>query len=201
MRKRVVFATCGALLGLTSGSGLKSIVGSALLGALAWKCAELPAMRARRAKQEAVRSALPDALDLLVVCVHAGMGLDPALALVASSMEGPLRDALEAALRALDIGLEREVAYEALIAAADVEEVSALVAALRRADRYGTSIAATLSAYSAEVRERQLARIREHAMGAPVRMLFPLTLCFLPAFVLLAIAPSLIVAIRSFQKW
>ncbi|GAC1412208.1 MAG: hypothetical protein NVSMB57_07570 [Actinomycetota bacterium] len=191
----------GAVLGAANAHMPKAVVAAGLLGGLGWRFADLPAMRARRAHGEAVRRSLPDAIDLLVVCVHAGMGLDPAFRLVAGSIDGPLSEAFDAAIRASEVGLDRDACYDAFIAAASVVEAEGFVTALRRADRYGASISETLTAFATETRERSLAAMREHALGASVRMLFPLTLCFLPAFVLLAVAPSLVVALRAFRHW
>ncbi len=197
--RRVLFAMCGALAGSTAGDPATAVVSSVMLGALGWRGAALARDRSIRMRAESIRDALPDALDLLTLCVLAGMGLDPALRMVAAQTHGPLGDALRCAVAALDVGLPRDAAYRSLVSAAATPEVDAFVAALLRAERYGSPPADTLAAQAADARDRHRSAMRERALAAPVRMLFPLTLCFLPAFVLLAIAPSLIVAVRSFR--
>ena len=195
--RRVVFAVAGALAGLTLARMPAALVAAALLGGCAWRLAGIAEARAERERIRRVADALPDALDLLAVCVIGGMGLDPALRRVATATGGPLGEAMTRGVAALDAGLRWDDALQIWADRAAGEEVRGVVAALRRAARYGSPLADTLAAQAAEARAAARDRAREHALAAPVRMLFPLTLCFLPAFALLAIAPSLIVAIRS----
>ncbi|HVL88918.1 MAG TPA: type II secretion system F family protein [Actinomycetota bacterium] len=195
--RRLVFASAGCLTGLALAPMPSAIVASVLLAGCGWRLAGAADARAERARVEAVTEALPDALDLLAVCVIGGMGLDPALRRVSAATAGPLGESMRRAVNALDAGLPWGDALKVWSERAASPAVAAVVAAMRRAARYGSPLADTLAASAAEARAAACDRAREQALAAPVRMLFPLTLCFLPAFALLAIAPSLIVAIRS----
>lgn len=199
-RRRVLFAITGALAGATA-KGSDAAVAALLLGGLGWRLADVAESRRLRSRIERIEHALPDVIDLLTICVLAGMSIDAALRRVAGETSGPLADALTTSVRMLDVGIARDDAFDALARNAPAPSVAGLIASLRRAERYGVPVATVLAAQATEARSRRAARMRERALAAPVRMLFPLTLCFLPAFVLLAIAPSLIVALRSFRGW
>jgi tight adherence protein C len=95
--------------------------------------------------------------------------------------------------------MPRAAAYELLAQTAPAPEVRSLVRALRRAERYGTPVAPVLVAQAREARARRRTDADEAARAAPVKMLFPLVLCFLPAFVLLTVAPIVLTALRSFR--
>jgi tight adherence protein C len=197
--KKILLALAGLLTGAVMAPLPAAFAAAPLLGGCGWRLPDLAAGRRADARRAAAVAALPDALDLLAVCAFGGMGIDPALRLVAPRTPGPLGEALRAATAALDVGMPRRGAYAELVRVAGAEEVRRVVAALERAERYGASVADALAAQAREIRDRRRVFAEERALGAPVRMLFPLALCFLPAFVLLTVAPALLVALRSFQ--
>jgi tight adherence protein C len=174
-------------------------VAAPLFAFAGWRAPHLTLQRRGREREERVRATLPDALDLLAACALAGMGIDQALRIVTSESSGPLGDALGEMVRGLDAGMPRAAAYELLARAAPAPEVRSLVRALRRAERYGTPVAPVLVAQAREARARRRTEADETARAAPVKMLFPLVLCFLPAFVLLTVAPIVLTALRSFR--
>lgn len=176
-----------------------TLAAAPLLTAGGWRVPEAMLARRARALSEAARVALPDALDLLAACALAGMSIDGALRTVAPDIEGSLGGALRETVRAIDIGMPRRAAYRVLVERAPIPDVKALVRALERAERYGTPLASALVAQARDVRGRRRAAAEEAARAAPVRMLFPLVVCFLPAFVLLSVAPVVLTALRSFR--
>lgn len=196
---KAIAATLGAAGGLLMSSGTRAAFSAAILAAGGWRWPELRAARRSEARRRRVLDALPDVLDLLAACVRAGSSVERALVIAAGREHGPLGDAMRAAVGALEHGIAKDEAYRILRDRAGVPEVGAVVAALRRAERLGTSLAGTLDALSADMRDRRRARAEERARAAPVRMLFPVVVCFLPAFVILTIAPVLIVAVRGFR--
>jgi len=197
--RKIAFALLGALAGIVLTKGLAAFAAVPLFCAGGWRVPELRLARRARVREEEIRAALPDALDLLAACALAGLSLDRSLRTVAPDVEGPLGDALREALRALDAGMRREAAYQVLAERAPIAEVRSLVRALGRAERYGSSIAVTLVAQAREMRSRRRAAVEEAARTAPVKMLFPLVVCFLPAFVILTVAPVILTALRSFH--
>ena len=197
--RKIVFALAGGALGLLLTRPPAAFAAAPLFLAAGWRAPELRLARRARERDELIRSALPEALDLLAACALAGMSLDRALRTVAPDVAGPLGEALREALRALDVGMRRATAYHLLAERAPVPEVRSLVRALERAERYGTSVATTLVAQAREMRTRRRLQAEEAARTAPVKMLFPLVVCFLPAFILLTVAPVVLSALQSFK--
>ncbi len=146
-------------------------------------------------RQRLVREAFPDTLDLLLVCVEAGLGLNAAMVRVSQE----LRDASPLIchhfrLVALEMqaGSSRETALRNLSERVGIEEVSALVTLLVQSEAMGVSVANTLRAYAADMRQKRLLRAEEHANKLPVRMVMPLGGMVMPAFLIMIVAPSAI---------
>lgn len=168
------------------------------LGAWAgWRVGRTMHFRGDRARADEVRRALAPALDRLSTCVLAGMSIERALRVVAPSTPGPLGEALSKGVRALEVGCLRARAYRHVVDHAGVEEVHSVMASLARAERFGTSVSGALLAQAAELRGRARAAAETEAQTAPLKMVFPLVFCFLPAFVLLTVAPIALSAIRT----
>jgi len=198
--RKTAFAAGGAVAAVVLARPPAAFAAMPLFAVAGWRAPDV--LGARRAKEHAadVLAGLPDAVDLMAACALAGMGIDKTLRVVATEAGGPFGEALLATLHALDVGVPRHDAYRILTERAPIAEVRSLVRALERAERYGTPVAPVLVAQARDVRSRRRAAAQEAARSAPVRMLFPLVLCFLPAFVLLTVAPIVITALRSFQR-
>ena len=194
---KLLLAAAGLAAALLLSPAPAVFVAAPLFAFAGWRAPHLTLQRRGREREELVRAMLPDALDLLAACALAGMGIDQALRIVTLESSGPLGEALGEMVRGLDAGMPRSIAYELLAEAAP--EMRSLVRALRRAERYGTPVAPVLVAQAREARARRRAEADEAARAAPVKMLFPLVLCFLPAFVLLTVAPIVLSALRSFR--
>jgi tight adherence protein C len=151
-------------------------------------------------RQERLQMALPDAMDLLTICVEAGQGFDGALAKVASSIEGPLAAEFARALREMQIGKSRTEALRALAARTTVSELRAFVSALVQAGELGVAIADVLREQAREMRLRRRQRAEEKAQKVPVKILFPLMTCLLPALFVLVIGPGVISISHSLFK-
>jgi tight adherence protein C len=127
----------------------------------------------------------------------AGLSIERALRVIAPRTPGTLGRAFEEGLAALDVGLPREEAYRRIAARAGADEVRSLMHSLASAERFGTSLTDTLVAQARELRARARSAAEAEARTAPIKLVFPLVFCFLPAFVLLTIAPIAISAIRT----
>jgi len=148
-----------------------------------------------RAREREVVKALPNVLDLLVVCVEAGMAFDAAVARVAQAPETRGRALHEELLRAhleMRAGRRREEALRALGERTSSQEVKALVGAFVQAERLGTPLGHTLRVHSDSARVQRRHRAEERAHLAPLKMIFPTVLFLMPAFFLVALAPSLL---------
>lgn len=158
-------------------------------------------LRSKRSRRQAeIVKALPDALDLLVICVEAGLGLNQALARVADDIRHISEVmSLELALVNLEIsaGAVREDALRYLAERTGVEDVRTLVAILVQTDRFGTSVARSLRVHSDTLREKRRQRAEEAAAKTPIKMVFPLVLCILPATFVVILVPGMIQFLRE----
>ena len=158
----------------------------------------LPGMALARlaaARQHRLRLALPDALDLLVVSVEAGLGLDQALQRVAEEIafaHRELSDELRLVNLELRAGKARTDALRALAERTGVDDLSSLVAMLVQTDRFGTSIAQSLRVHADTMRTKRKQRAEEAAAKTGVKMVFPLVFCIFPAVWVVTIGPAAI---------
>jgi tight adherence protein C len=146
-------------------------------------------------RQHRIRLALPDALDLLVVSVEAGLGLDQALQRVGSEIDFAHPD-LSHELRLVNLELRagkgRVDALRNLAERTGVDDVASLVAMLIQTDRFGTSIAKSLRVHSDTLRTKRRQRAEEAAAKTGVKMVFPLVFCIFPAIFVVTIGPAAI---------
>jgi tight adherence protein C len=146
-------------------------------------------------RQHRLRLALPDALDLLVVSVEAGLGLDQALQRVADEIafaHRELSDELRLVNLELRAGKARTDALRALADRTGVDDLSSLVAMLVQTDRFGTSIAQSLRVHADTMRTKRRQRAEEAAAKTGVKMVFPLVFCIFPAVWVVTIGPAAI---------
>lgn len=144
------------------------------------------------ARHDKVRKALPDAIDLITVCVEAGHGLEAAIAKIGERTSGPLADELRRALAEIQLGKPRREALRDLSARAGVPDLQSFIAAILQADQMGVSIAQVLRVQADAMRIRRRQRAEELAAQAPVKMLFPLMLLVFPALMIVILAPAFI---------
>jgi len=152
----------------------------------------------RRAAQQRVLSmqrALPDSLDLMVVCLEAGLGLTATIARVGeerSAMNDPLGVEFSQVSRELRDGRSREDALRSLGDRNGVDDLTALVGLIVQADRLGASMSKTLRSHADVLRVKRRQRAEEAARKLPIKILFPLALFILPALFIVAIGPSVL---------
>jgi tight adherence protein C len=145
----------------------------------------------------------PDALDLLVVCVEAGMGLDAAIKRVGDEMtlkNKVLSDEFRILSLELRAGKPRADALRNLAMRTDLEDVSSLVTLLIQTDRFGTRVAQALRVHSDSMRTKRYQRAEEVASKLPVKILFPLVLFILPGLVITLMGPAVIKFYRIILK-
>ena len=147
------------------------------------------------ARKREVFEHFPDAIDLMTVCVEAGLGLDAALARVGEEMglASPiLAEELHLVNLELRAGSTRERALRNLALRTGVEEVDMLVAMLVQSDRFGTSVATALRVHSESLRSKRRLRAEETAAKIPVKLLFPTIFFIFPAMLLVLLGPAFI---------
>jgi tight adherence protein C len=177
-----------------------AVVSAAFLGSL------LPSIwldKSVAIRQRDLRTAFPDALDLLVVCVESGLGLAPALQRVADELMvshpelGAELASVNAEMRA---GVERTQALKNLSARTGLEDIRGLVALLVQTMRFGTSVADALRVYSEEFRDKRMQAAEEQAAKIGTKLIFPLVFCLFPSFFLVAIGPAVLRLIEVFKQ-
>jgi tight adherence protein C len=150
--------------------------------------------RIAQRKREVFES-FPDAMDLITVCVEAGLGLDAALSRVGEEMHvrSPiLGEELHLINLELRAGSSRERALRNLALRTGVEEIDALVAMLVQSDRFGTSVADSLRVHAESLRTKRRLRAEEAAAKIAVKLLFPLIFFIFPSMLLVLLGPALI---------
>jgi tight adherence protein C len=158
----------------------------------------LPSMalgRLERRRQHRIRMGLPDALDLLVVSVEAGLGLDQAIQRVGEEIafaHRELSDELRLVNLELRAGKGRTDALRALSDRTGVDDLSSLVAMLVQTDRFGTSVAQSLRVHADTMRTKRRQRAEEAAAKTGVKMVFPLVFCIFPTIWVVTIGPAAI---------
>jgi tight adherence protein C len=156
---------------------------------------------ARRRRE--IENGLPDALDLLVVCIEAGCGLDQAIVKTSDELTiayPRLGEELRLLTSEIRAGKPRIEAFKSLAQRTKVDDVRALVAMLIQTDRFGTSIGQALRTHADTSRSKRQQRAEERAQKIGVKLVFPLVLCFFPAFYIVILGPAVIQFMHTFMK-
>jgi tight adherence protein C len=156
-----------------------------------------------RTRQQNLRLALPDALDLLVICVESGLGLDQAMLRVAQELRVAHRDLseeLQLVNLEMRVGRTRLEALRALATRTGVDDIKGLVAMLIQTDRFGTSVAQSLRIHSDDLRIRRRQRAEEMAAKTSVKIVPALVFFIFPALMIVILGPAVITLIRQFAN-
>jgi tight adherence protein C len=135
---------------------------------------------------------LPDALDLLIISVEAGLGFDAALAKVVEKMSGPLVDEFRQALAEVRMGRTRRDSLRDVAKRADARPISNFIGAIVQAEQLGVPIARVLQVQSQQLRIERRQRAEEAAAKAPIKMLFPMVGCIFPTIFIVILGPAVI---------
>lgn len=141
-------------------------------------------------RQTEIQRQLPDILDQVTIGVEAGLGFDAALTRSAKSNTGPLAEEISRTLAHVTAGLSRAEAMRGLANRSKVPELRQFVGAILQAEQYGIPMAQVLRVQAAEQRRKRRQRAEEKAMKLPVKVLFPLVLCILPALFIVLVGPA-----------
>jgi len=150
--------------------------------------------KTKKRKEKIVRS-LPDALDLLVICVDAGLGLDQALLRVGDELKLSHREIHEEFNRVnleQKAGTARLDAWQGIVTRTKVPELASFVSMLNQADRFGTPILKTLTRFADDLRVKRKQKVEEAAAKTKVKIIFPLVFCIFPCLFIVLLAPALL---------
>ncbi|MBW4436278.1 MAG: type II secretion system F family protein [Pleurocapsa minor GSE-CHR-MK-17-07R] len=144
-------------------------------------------------RQNNVIKALPDALDLLVICVEAGLGFDMAMGKVYEKWDNDLAIAFGRVLKEIQLGKQRREAMRDMARRMDVPDVTGFVAAIIQADQLGVSMSKILRVQADQMRTKRRQRAQEKAHQAPVKMMLPMVFLIFPSLWIVLLGPSLII--------
>jgi tight adherence protein C len=190
-------ALCASLLLLVYFSGLYRVSQASLIfaGLLGFMLPDLWLRRRIRARQNRIRIGLADTLDLMVICVEAGLGLDQALLRVSQELKiahPDLSQELDLVNFEMRVGKGRMDALRGLAARTGVDDIKSLVATLIQTDRFGTSVAQSLRVHGDTLRTKRRQRAEEQAAKTPVKMVPVLVFFIFPALFVVILGPAFI---------
>jgi tight adherence protein C len=152
------------------------------------------------ARQKDVRKAMPDALDLLTICVEAGLGFEAAMSKVSEKWENELSIALLRAIREIQLGKSRRDAMRDMAERIGIPEMTSFVAAIIQSEILGVSLAKVLRIQSDQMRVKRRQRAEEEAHQAPVKMIIPLAFLIFPSIFIILLTPAGIELSKSFGQ-
>jgi tight adherence protein C len=174
-------------------------LGGAVIGGM------LPQMKLRgegAARTKAISRSLPDVLDIMVVCVEAGLGLDATMQRVSKegqSIAPDLSREFTRVIRDMNAGVSRQEAFQQLAYRNEVDELRSLTTMIIQSDKLGTSIGETLRIFSEEMRTKRKQKAEELAAKAGIKMTFPLVFFVFPPLMIILIGPTVIQALKTFK--
>lgn len=148
-------------------------------------------------RQTEIRKAMPDALDLLTICVEAGLGFDAALSKVSEKWENELSLAFARTIREVQLGKVRREALKDMSDRLGIPEVTSFVAAIIQSEQLGVSMARVLRIQSDQMRLKRRQRAEEEAHKAPIKMIIPMALLIFPSIMIIILTPAAIQIARS----
>jgi tight adherence protein C len=186
----------GALMGAKHGVLLLFL--PLLIGAFGFFAPDIWVRNLGERRQIEILYGLPDALDMMTVCVEAGLGFDAALSRVATTLDGAMASECSRVLQEMQFGMSRSEALRAMVQRTDVAELRTFVSALVQSTNLGISVGDVLREQSNEMRIRRRQRAEEKAQKLPVKILMPLILCMLPSMFVVALGPAVITIAKTF---
>lgn len=148
-------------------------------------------------RQKEIRKAMPDALDLLTICVEAGLGFDAAMSKVSEKWENELSLAFARVIREVQLGKVRREALKDMADRLGIPEMTSFVAAIIQSEQLGVSMAKVLRIQSDQMRVKRRQRAEEEAHKAPVKMIIPMALLIFPSIMIIILTPAAIQIMES----
>jgi len=182
----------GYLVGDFVGGVVPRVVGMSVFALIGYLIPGATLSQAGMARQEKIRRSLADTVDLLTISVEAGLSFDAALLHVRRTMKGPLSEEIGRMLHEVQLGVSRSDALRHLVERVDAPDLKGFVLAMVQAETFGVSVAGVLRAQSHEMRVKRRQHAEERAMKIPVKLLFPMIGCVMPALFLVILGPAAI---------
>jgi tight adherence protein C len=199
---RLLMPLAGVALGTLFGGN--AVLASLVLGFVGYMLPDLWLGQMEKRRRNQIRRGIPDAVDLMVVCVDAGLGIDQALLKVGQEL-ALVQPALSQELLRVNLeqraGKPRIEAWRSLAERTKIPEFLSLVNMLMQTDRFGTPIIRALSRFAAEIRSQRRQRAEEAAAKAKVKILFPLVLFIFPTIFIVLLGPAVLNIMKSFDSF
>lgn len=181
----------GLLMASSSSQALYRIGFPLVLAVLGWSLPNVWLSRRISQRKRAIQRALPDAIDLLVISVEAGLGFDQALLRVVEKWDNELTREFGRTLSEMRMGVPRRQALRDLAQRVNVEDLNVFIASLVQADQLGVGISQVLRAQANQMRLRRRQRAQELAHKAPIKMIFPMVFLIFPALYVVILGPAI----------
>jgi tight adherence protein C len=191
-----IIAAVGLLLGLLMGSTIYAVVGLAV-GAIVGYYAPVMWLKQKvDARRAAIQKGLPDAMDLLVIAVDAGLGFDAALARVTDKYKNALSDLFAKVLREVSLGRPRLEAMDEMGRSSGVDDLHNFIQAIIQSEQFGTGIGKILRIQADDMRRRRRQRAQEKAAQATLKMLLPMVGCIFPVLWIVLLGPAALILMK-----
>jgi tight adherence protein C len=194
-----IVAAIGLLLGLLMGSTIYAVVGLAVGAILGYYAPVLWLKQKVDARRAAIQKGLPDAMDLLVIAVDAGLGFDAALARVTDKYKNALSDLFAKVLREVSLGRPRLEAMDEMGRSSGVDDLHNFIQAIIQSEQFGTGIGKILRIQADDMRRRRRQRAQEKAAQATLKMLLPMVGCIFPVLWIVLLGPAALILMKPRQ--
>ena len=191
-----ILGAVGLLLGLLLGSVLYLTIGLVVGVVLGFYAPVLWLKQKVDQRRAEIQKGLPDALDLLVICVDAGLGFDAALGRVTDKFHNALSDILTKALREVSLGRPRMEALDEMGRNSGVEDLHNFMQAVIQSEQFGTGIGKILRIQADEMRRKRRQRAQERGAQATLKMMLPMVGCIFPTLWIVLLGPAVLILLR-----
>jgi tight adherence protein C len=191
-----ILGALGLLLGILFGNVVYLIISLCLGVILGFYAPVLWLKQKVDTRRAEIQKGLPDALDLLVICVDAGLGFDAALARVTDKYRNALSELLTKALREVSLGRPRLEALDEMGRSSGVEDLHNFIQAVIQSEQFGTGIGKILRIQADEMRRRRRQRAQERGAQATLKMMLPMVGCIFPTLWIVLLGPAVLILLR-----
>jgi len=191
-----VFGALGVLVGLLLANPVYLVIALVIGVILGYYMPVLWLKQKVDARKSEIQKGLPDALDLLVICVDAGLGFDAALARVTDKYKNALSEQLSKALREVSLGRPRLEALDEMGRNSGVEDLHNFIQAVIQSEQFGTGIGKILRIQADEMRRKRRQRAQERGAQATLKMMLPMVGCIFPTLWIVLLGPAVLILMR-----
>ena len=191
-----IMAAVGLALGFLMGTPVYAVVGLAVGAILGYYLPVLWLKQKVDARRAAIQKGLPDAMDLLVIAVDAGLGFDAALARVTDKYKNALSDMFAKVLREVSLGRPRLEAMDEMGRSSGVDDLHNFIQAIIQSEQFGTGIGKILRIQADEMRRKRRQRAQEKAAQATLKMMLPMVGCIFPTLWIVLLGPAALILMK-----